>query len=73
MEAEKEAVKKAPFLDRSAGCTDCESCIELCPQIFKRNKETGCIELSELADYPEDAIQEAIAVCPGDCITWQES
>ncbi|MBN2032812.1 MAG: ferredoxin [Deltaproteobacteria bacterium] len=65
-------MKKIPFLDRS-GCTGCESCISLYPQIFLRNKETGCIEVADLTDYPETAIQEVIAFCPGDCITWQES
>jgi ferredoxin len=72
MEARKMPVNKAPFLDRS-GCTDCESCIDLYPRIFKKNKDTGCIEVADLPDYPADAIQEVMALCPGDCITWQDS
>jgi ferredoxin len=70
MEAEKGRLKKAPSLDLS-GCTDCESCIELYPDIFKKNKNTGCIEVADLSSYPEGAIEEAMAMCPGDCITWQ--
>lgn len=64
-------MSKVPALERS-GCTDCESCIELCPGVFRRNKDTGCIDVADLVDYPEDAIQEAMAFCPGHCITWQE-
>ena len=72
MEARKGPIKKAPFLDRWE-CTDCESCIDLCPQIFKKNAQTGCIEVAELGEYPEEAIQEVIALCPGRCIRWQGS
>lgn len=72
MEGREEAVSKIPLIDRS-DCTDCESCIDLCPQVFRRNKETGCIEVAELSEYPEEAVEEAMAMCPGDCIAWQES
>lgn len=66
----REALKKIPVLDRSE-CTDCESCISLRPDIFKRNQDTGCIEVAELFDYPEQEIEQVMSVCPGDCITWQ--
>ncbi len=63
-------LKKSPVIDR-ADCTDCESCLSLRPDIFKRNPDTGCIEVAELSDYPEDAIEQVMTMCPGDCITWQ--
>jgi len=72
MEKQRVPVNRVPHIDRS-DCTDCESCIDLHPQIFRRNKETGCIEVAELSEYPEEAVQEVMAMCPGDCITWQES
>ena len=72
MEKQKVQVSKTPFIERSE-CTDCESCINLYPQIFRRNRETGCIEVVDLPEYPEEAVQEVIAMCPGDCISWQES
>jgi ferredoxin len=64
-------MNKVPVIDRSE-CTDCGSCISLLPDIFKRNEETGCIEVAEVSDYAEDDIQHVVSMCPGDCITWQE-
>lgn len=66
----RETLKKNPVIDRSE-CTDCESCISLRPDIFKRNQETGCIEVAELSDYPKEEIEQVMSMCPGDCITWQ--
>jgi ferredoxin len=66
----KERSKKTPVIDL-AECTDCESCISLRPDVFKRNLETGCIEVAELSDYPEAEIEQVISMCPGDCIAWQ--
>jgi ferredoxin len=66
----KETSKRNPLIDRSE-CAGCESCISLCPDIFKRNPETECIEVAELPDYPKEEIQQVMSMCPGDCITWQ--
>ncbi len=66
----RETLKKSPVIDRSE-CTDCESCISLRPDIFKRNSETGCIEVAELPKYPKGEIEQVMSMCPGDCITWQ--
>ena len=56
-----------------AECTDCESCLNLAPSIFRRNKETGCIEMTETMEYPEEVLQEVVSMCPGQCIGWEES
>ena len=64
-------MKKVPVIDLG-NCTDCESCLEICPHIFKRNKETGLIEIKDLSEYPEEDILEAISVCPADCINLEE-
>jgi ferredoxin len=63
-------LRRNPVIDL-AECTDCESCISLRPDIFKRNAETGCIEVAELSDYPENEIEQVMSMCPGDCISWQ--
>ncbi len=67
----KEPMNKVPVIGRSE-CTDCESCISLLPDIFKKNEETGCIEVAEASDYPEDEIQHVMSMCPGDCIAWPQ-
>ena len=54
-------------------CTDCESCLDLCPEVFKRNEETGHIEIIALDQYPEEDLQKVMSYCPKDCVTWDES
>lgn len=70
MEETGSGMKRAPVIDPGR-CTDCESCLEVCPEVFRRNKETGLIEVMELSEYPEDCVREAINVCPADCIEWE--
>jgi hypothetical protein len=43
----KRTMNKVPDIDRWE-CTDCESCVNLLPDIFKRNEETGCIEVADV-------------------------
>jgi ferredoxin len=62
--------KRIPVIDRSR-CTDCGSCLEICPLVFRKNEETGWIEVMDLAEYPEQEVYEAMAVCPADCINWE--
>ena len=62
---------KKPIIDLSQ-CTDCESCLELCPGIFQRNTETGLIEVVDLSEYPQEEVETAMSTCPTDCITWEE-
>ena len=64
--------KRVPVVDLSR-CTDCESCLVLCPSVFKRNEETGRIEIVDRSEYPEEEIREVIAMCPADCISWEET
>lgn len=60
---------KVPTIDLSE-CSDCEACLELCPAVFHRNEDTGIIEILPLREYPEGEIEEAMAMCPCDCIGW---
>jgi ferredoxin len=72
MEKEEDEMLMIPVVDMGE-CTDCGSCLEVCPEVFKRNLETGNIDVADLNTYPEDCVQEAISVCPVDCISWEES
>jgi ferredoxin len=67
----KRAMKKIPVIDVGR-CTDCESCLEMCPEVFKRNSETGLIEVADQPDYPEELVDQVISICPADCISWEE-
>lgn len=71
MEEKTVEMKKVPVIDIGA-CTECESCMEICPDVFKRNSETGLIEVADLSEYPEEGIFEAMSICPADCISWDE-
>ena len=61
---------KVPVIDLDA-CTDCEACIEECPEVFRRN-DLGTIEVIDLSQYPEEDVDEMIKNCPGCCIAWEE-
>ena len=61
---------KKPSVDIGT-CTLCEGCIEVCPSVFFIN-DMGNIEVADLAQYPEDEVDEAIKYCPEDCIIWEE-
>ena len=63
-------MSKRPYVDMAA-CTLCEGCLDLLPEIFSLN-QAGYIEVAEMEDYPEDQVQEAIADCPAEAISWEE-
>ncbi|MFC1823482.1 ferredoxin [Thermodesulfobacteriota bacterium] len=71
LEWKTKAMRKIPVIDMYA-CSDCDACLGLCPAVFKRNEETGKIEVKELSVYPEEEVQEVINCCPKDCITWED-
>lgn len=64
-------MKKIPVIDIGK-CTDCDSCLELCPEVFIRNGETGYIEVEDLKEYPVELVDQVISICPADCISWEE-
>jgi ferredoxin len=63
-------MRRIPVVDIGQ-CSLCGGCIEVCPQVFRLN-DTGFIEVSELLQYPEVDVDEAIKNCPEDCICWEE-
>jgi ferredoxin len=63
--------KRVPVVDLIR-CSDCDTCIDLCPEVFRRNPDTGRIEVADLSEYPEELIGEIISNCPRDCVEWEE-
>lgn len=60
---------RMPVVDIVA-CTLCMGCVEVAPDVFQLNEDTGHIEVMDLYVYPEDAVNEAIKYCPVDAIEW---
>jgi len=52
-------------------CILCEICVEVCPQVFTVN-DLRYVAISDLENYPEECVDEAIRNCPADCISWEE-
>ncbi len=63
-------IKRYPSIDLSL-CSYCMGCVEVAPQVFRYNSDTGLMEVIELANYPEDLVGEAMKNCPEDCIVWE--
>lgn len=51
-------------------CTLCGGCVEVAPEVFRYNDGFGYIEVVELESYPAEEVNEAIKICPVDCIEW---
>ena len=64
-------MKMVPVIDLSE-CRDCDVCVEVGPTVFRKNDDTGLVEVADLSEYPEARVEEAIAMCPEDCITWEK-
>ena len=50
-----------PVVDIGA-CTVCMGCVELCPEAFRLNEDTGYIEVVDLEAYPQGCVDEAIKI-----------
>jgi ferredoxin len=53
-------------------CIGCESCVELCAEVFSFNEEEEKAEVIMPEGGPEDCIEEAMDICPVECIHWEE-
>jgi len=56
----------------TADCIGCESCVELCSDVFVFNEDEEKAEVILPEDCPEDCIEEAMETCPVECIYWEE-
>jgi len=62
---------KMPVVDIGK-CTLCGGCVEVAPQVFRLNSALGFIEVVDLDEYPVEDVDEAIRLCPVDCIEWSD-
>jgi ferredoxin len=53
-------------------CSGCESCVELCPDVFGFNEDEEKAFVIQEQGGDEECIQEAIETCPVECIQWEE-
>jgi ferredoxin len=53
-------------------CIGCESCVELCAEVFAFNEAEEIAEVTLPEGGPEDCIEEAMETCPVECIRWEE-
>ncbi|UCG05578.1 MAG: ferredoxin [Desulfobacterales bacterium] len=53
-------------------CIGCESCVELCPEVFDFNPEEEKAEVIMPEGGPEECIEDAMDACPVECIHWEE-
>jgi len=52
-------------------CNGCESCVYVCPDIFRFNNTTELAEVIDPDSTDQECIAEAMDVCPVDCIYWE--
>ncbi len=53
-------------------CVACGTCVETCPEVFAMEDDAEAAEVIKETGGPEDLIQEAIDICPVECISWEE-
>jgi ferredoxin len=56
----------------SEECVGCQTCVELCPDVFAFNDASEKAEVTQEEGGPEDCIEEAMSSCPVECIKWEE-
>jgi len=62
---------RIPWVDKDT-CTSCELCVNNLPEVFRLDEE-GLAECYNPQGASEEEIEEeAIEVCPAECIHWEK-
>ncbi len=52
-------------------CIRCGACAELCPDVFEMDERSGKARVIVFEATDRECIDEAIAICPAECISWK--
>jgi len=52
-------------------CEGCESCVELCPEVFAFDEDTEKARVIDPAS-DDECVEEAMDSCPVECIRWED-
>ncbi len=52
-------------------CIGCETCVELCPEIFAFDEDAEKAHVIKAEGGDEDCIDEAVGSCPAGCISYE--
>ncbi len=52
-------------------CIGCETCVELCKDIFAFNDDENKAYVIQEEGGDEDCIEEAMGSCPAECISYE--
>ena len=50
-------------------CIACQSCVELCPDIFECPEEVAVVRVNPIPPPLEDCVREAVDICPTEAIS----
>ncbi len=53
-------------------CIGCGACAELCPDIFEMDDRTDKARVIVFEIRDKSCVDEAIATCPAECISWSD-
>jgi ferredoxin len=53
-------------------CVGCESCVELCPDVFEFDVDAEKARVIMSEGGHEERIEESMDSCPSECIHWEE-
>ncbi|MCH8519001.1 ferredoxin [Candidatus Gracilibacteria bacterium] len=65
----REAGIGVPYVNET--CIGCSACVAISPDVFELNDE-GKSEVIELESYEGFDVDDSIAACPVDAISWRE-
>jgi ferredoxin len=53
-------------------CIGCESCVEMCPEVFEMSDDKAIVKVDEVPEGVEESCREAAENCPVEAIQIEE-